>query len=152
MNPLRPGSSSLRALLLSPAARPLRFVGTGCAAGSIQLLLLTILTRHGWEATLANGVAFLVAAQVNFALSVTLTWRDRPMSGSVGHRWLLFHCSIALMALVNMFTFEILQSFVPTLLASLAGIAAGATGNYLAGDRLVFRRSATPPLERRRAA
>jgi putative flippase GtrA len=108
----------------------------------VQLLLLASLLRHGWNATLANGVAFLLAAQLNFALSVTITWRDRAGSGSLQRRWLLFHASIAVMALVNMLTFTAARSFLPTLAASVAGIAAGALGNFLAGDRIIFRGSA----------
>jgi len=151
MAAIRSLPTRINALVLSPAARPLRFAGAGGAAGAVQLVLLAILTRHGWDALLANATAFLLAAQVNFALSVTVTWRDRhpegrPSAAARGRRmrplvrrWLLFHGSIALMALVNMLTFELTRSFLPTALASLAGIAAGAIGNYLAGDRLVFR-------------
>jgi putative flippase GtrA len=148
MNPASSLLTQLHDLFLSPAARPLRFVGTGGTAGAVQLLLLGVLTAHGWNAVLANGVAFLLAAQVNFALSLTVTWRDRhPESTRSGPAtvawvtrcWLLFHGSIAAMAIVNMLTFAAARSFLPTLAASVTGIAAGAVGNYLAGDRLVFR-------------
>ena len=142
-------------LVLSPAARPLRFAGTGGVAGALQLLLLAFLTHRGWNALLANGLAFLLAAQVNFALSLTLTWHDRCVSGSLTRRWLLFHGSIAAMALVNMLTFAAVRSFLPTLAASVTGIAAGAVGNYLAGDRLVFRgprQNGSKSNERRHAA
>jgi putative flippase GtrA len=43
------------------------------------------------------------------------------------------------MAAVNMATFAVLHALVPTLVASAAGIATAAMGNYLAGDRIVFR-------------
>lgn len=159
MSSISSSPARLRALLLSPAARPLRFAGTGGTAGAVQLLLLAVMTRHGWNPVAANGVAFLLAAQLNFALSWTLTWRDRYPDGrrfaSLGRSWLLFHGSIAFMALVNMLTFALARSFLPTLAASMAGIAAGAAGNYFAGDRLVFRRptnSPTTPDERRSAA
>ena len=144
-----------RSVPLSSAARPLRFAGTGGAAAAVQLLLLAFLTRHGWPAVLANGAAFLIAAQINFVLSVTFTWRDRWAGDSLLRRWGLFHASIALMALVNMLTFAATRSFLPLAAASLAGIAAGAVGNYVLGDRLVFRgrddRGARPG-ERRPAA
>jgi putative flippase GtrA len=148
MNAISSLSAQLRDLFLSPAARPLRFAGTGGAAGAVQLLLLAILSARGWNALLANSVAFLLAAQVNFALSLTFTWRDRHPAGTrsgpatvgwAGRRWLLFHGSIAAMALVNMLTFAAAQSVLPTLVASVTGITTGAVGNYLAGDRLVFR-------------
>lgn len=136
------------ALLLAPRARPLRFVLTGGTAGMVQLVLLALLMRFGWNAMLANGAAFLLAAQVNFALSVTLTWRDRSPANSLIRSWLLFHASIALMAAVNMLTFAGTHSVLPALAASLAGIGAGAVGNYLAGDRLVFRETRASRSER----
>jgi putative flippase GtrA len=118
-------------------------MGTGGTAGAVQLVLLALMMRHGWDALLANAVAFLVAAQVNFALSVTLTWRDRQTDGgrvrATARRWMLFHGSIALMALVNMLTFAVARSVLPAPAASFVGIAAGAAGNYLLGDRIVFR-------------
>lgn len=131
-----------RALLDAPAARPLRFAGTGVAAGGLQLLLLLLLTTHGWETLLANIVAFLVSAQLNFAVSNAVTWRDRRHSGSLLRRWALFHASIAVMAVLNMLVFAATRDLVPALAASALGIAAGAGGNYLAGDRLIFRQPA----------
>ncbi|HLJ66829.1 MAG TPA: GtrA family protein [Chloroflexota bacterium] len=150
----------LQRLALSPATRPLRFAGTGGAAAAVQLTLLVLLTHRGWDALLANAVAFLLAAQVNFALSVTVTWRDRrgadSRPGTVFRRWLLFHGSIAFMALVNMLVFTLARAVLPTLPASLAGSAAGAAGNYISGDRFVFRDTvlagASAGTERRRVA
>jgi len=130
--------ADVRGLVLSSAARPLRFAGTGGTAGAAQLLLLILMTHGGWNAILANGAAFLIAAQVNFVLSVTFTWRDRCSAGSLTRRWFLFHASIALMALVNMLIFALTRSVLPTAVASLAGIGAGAVGNYFMGDRVVF--------------
>jgi len=131
----------VRGLLLSSTLRPLRFAGTVSVAGAVQILLLLLFTRHGWHALVANGMAFLLAAQVNFALSVAFTWRDRLEAYQLPRRWALFHGSIALMALVNMLVFAATRSFLPVPVASLAGIAAGSLGNYLLGDRLVFRGS-----------
>ena len=141
----------LRQLLLAPAARPLRFAGTGGVAAAIQLALLAGMIHHGWEAMPTNAVAFLAAAQVNFLLSLTFTWRDRWTPGSLARRWFLFHASIAAMALLNMATFTVASTFVPPLAASALGILAGAAGNYLAGDRIVFR-GAGPTLDERRDA
>jgi putative flippase GtrA len=135
-------------MVRSHAARPLRFAGTGGTAAAVQLLCLTFLTHHGWNTILANGVAFLLSAQLNFVLSVTFTWRDRLGSSSLRRRWVLYHGSIAFMALANMLVFVTTRAFLPTLVASLAGIAVGAAGNYFLGDRLVFRgispRASTP--------
>jgi putative flippase GtrA len=137
---LPPSLSHLtRGLLDSPVARPLRFAGTGVAAGGLQLTLLAVLTARGWDTLPANVVAFVVAAQFNFLMSNVVTWRDRQLTGSIRRRWLLFHASIAVMALVNMLVFVAARDLVPALAASALGIAAGACGNYLAGDRLIFR-------------
>ncbi len=137
--PPRSFSHLMRGLLDSPLARPLRFAGTGVAAGGLQLSLLALLTARGWDALPANIVAFLTAAQFNFVMSTVVTWRDRHVTGSIRRRWLLFHASIAVMALVNMVVFVAARSVVPALAASALGIIAGACGNYVAGDRLIFR-------------
>ncbi len=153
---LPPLSSStsrvIHGFLESPAARPLRFAGTGVAAGTLQLVLLAILTTYGWDALLANLTAFLVAAQFNFLLSNVLTWRDRDPTHSLHRRWMLFHASIALMAVLNMLVFAASRDLVPVIAASVLGIAAGACGNYLTGDRLIFRQSSAashPSISRR---
>jgi putative flippase GtrA len=109
-------------------------------AAATQLLLLALLTSYGWDALLANALAFLLAAQLNFALSQAFTWRDRRGSGSLLHCWLLYHGSIAAMALLNLLVFVLMRPVVPILVASALGIAVAGVGNYLAGDRLVFHR------------
>jgi putative flippase GtrA len=128
----------LRALLRSPVARPLRFALTGGLAGLLQLGLLALLVGRGWPSALANALAFLLAAQVNFALSSLFTWRDRRRTAPLWRRWLAFHGAIAAMALVNQSVFLAARTVLPALVASAAGIAVAAVGNYLLGDRLVF--------------
>jgi len=137
-----------RSLMCGDAARLLRFALTGGVAGVTQLALLTLLTRHGWLDLAANGVAFLLAAQVNFALSVTFTWRDRVDGCPLGHRWLAFHGAIAGMAVVNMLVFATARAVVPALAASLLGIGVAAVGNFVVGDRLVFRGHASASARR----
>lgn len=130
-------------LALADVARPLRFAITGGIAGVVQLVLLALLTRAGWAALPANVLAFLLAAQVNFTLSSAFTWRDRRADHRLGRRWLAFHGSIAAMAVVNMLVFALARAALPPLVASVLGIAAAACGNFVLGDRLVFRQ-ATP--------
>ncbi len=139
-------SQFIRGLLDSTVTRPLRFVGTGVAAGGLQITLLAFLTARGLNSLPANAVAFLVAAQFNFLMSNVVTWRDRQLTGSLRRRWLLFHASIAIMALLNMLVFVTVRDLVPALAASALGIATGACGNYVAGDRLVFRQPSTATL------
>ena len=128
-----------RAACFAPGTRALRFAVTGGLCGLIQLGLLMVFTSHGLHALTANTVAFLLAAQLNFGLSCAFTWRDRRPVGTVGRRWLAFHGSIASMAVVNMVVFAAGRTLVPDLAASAAGICAAAVGNFLIGDRLVFR-------------
>ena len=59
----------IAAVLLSERARPLRFVFTGGLCGLIQLVLFAFLVHNGWLPLIANTVAFLLSAQVNFVLS-----------------------------------------------------------------------------------
>src|SRR5919197_4098509 len=73
----KPNGLPRRQLATTRAARPLRFALTGGLAGLLQLGLLALLMGRGWPAAPANAVAFLLAAQVNFALSSVFTWRDR---------------------------------------------------------------------------
>ncbi len=105
-----PGTPSLAARLLSDAARPLRFALTGGLAGLLQLVLLAFLTRRGWPELPSNVIAFLLAAQVNFALSSLFTWRDRRTAAPVWRRWLVFHASIAAMAVVNQLVFVVARA------------------------------------------
>jgi putative flippase GtrA len=129
----------LRQAFFSPGARPLRFAMTGGLAGLTQLVLLKLFTDQSVHALPANAAAFLLAAQVNFVLSNLFTWRDRGAGRALWRRWLVFHGSIAGMAVVNMAVFAVARTMMPDLAASVAGICAAAFGNFLIGDHLVFR-------------
>ena len=98
---------------------------------------------HGAAPLLANAIAFLVAAQVNFLLSQAFTWADRPtdaaLGESVGRRWARFHLAIAGTAVLNMLVFAVARLVAPSLVASAAGIGAAALANFLLADRVVFR-------------
>jgi glycosyltransferase involved in cell wall biosynthesis/putative flippase GtrA len=96
------------------------------------------------EPMLANTVAFLLAAQVNFALSIVFTWRDRPGTsesrGALLRHWLRFHGSIVRTVLLNQGILAVARTTLPTLLASGLGIGVTSVANFVLGDRLVFRR------------
>jgi putative flippase GtrA len=134
--------------VLPHAGRPARFALTGGLAGLGQLALLTLFTRWGWSPDPANATAFVLAAQLNFLLSSSFTWRDR-LAGRAGpralwRRWLAFHGAIAGMAVVNMLVYAAARHALPVLAASALGIAVAAVGNFLLGDRLVFRPRVAP--------
>ncbi len=129
----------VRFALLSPSARPLRFVGTGAIGATIQLTSLAVLIHEGWHDIPANVVAFLAAAQVTFLLSYALTWHDRRAPGTKFRAWLFYHASITVTALLNMLVFLAARQVMHSILASALGILAGAIGNYVAGNRFIFR-------------
>jgi putative flippase GtrA len=128
--------------LLAIGGRPLRFAFVGGTSGAIQLALLHIATRHGWNAIIAEVVAIFVAAQINFLLNTTITWRDR-YAGATGvtlrRRWLVFHGSIIGATLLNITVFAVAHTVIPALAASALGIAVAASINFFTFDRLVFR-------------
>ncbi len=128
-----------RGLLSGRARRLCRFAITGGLAGAIQLALLLAFTRAGWPGLPANLAAFVLSAQLNFIMSGLFTWRDRLTALPWPRRWLFFHCSIASMAVLNMLVFALARLLLPDLAASALGIATAATGNFLLGDRVVFR-------------
>lgn len=135
-------------VLLSQRARLVRFALTGGLASLFQLTLLTLLLDRGFDSLVANGTAFLIAAQLNFVMSSLFTWRDRVAVQPLWGRWLLFHGSIASMALVNMAVFAATRPFFPTLVASASGIAVAAIGNFILGSTFVFTEARRPAIHR----
>lgn len=137
-------SLGTRALLLARGAAPrlLRFACTGVIAGIVQLALLHLWLAHGWNALVANPVAFLVSAQFNFLLSATFIWRDRHgathRTETLFRRWVAFHGAILGTAILNQAVFAVAQLALPALLAAGLGIAAGALVNFFVQDRFVF--------------
>jgi putative flippase GtrA len=142
---------------LQPLTRPIdfvrvrgprlaRFACTGVAAGIVQLALLHLWTERGWDALVANPVAFLISAQLNFLLSATFIWGDRQdgmrRTATLVRRWLAFHGSILGTTLINQVVFAVAQTALPPLVAAGTGIAAAALLNFLVQDRLVFARNA----------
>lgn len=145
------------AILLSERARPLRFVFTGGLCGLIQLLLFTLLEHSGWLPLIANTVAFLLSAQVNFLLSVKLTWGDRTLqqpqrrSGLLA-RWLTFHGSILGTALLNQLVFLLAHLFLPSFVSVVLGIGVAALANFVLLDRQVFRTSHPSSTDRQKSS
>ncbi|MCC7369512.1 MAG: glycosyltransferase family 39 protein [Chloroflexi bacterium] len=130
------------AALLGERGRLLRFAMTGGVAALTQLLLLELFAARGMPSLAANALAFLLAAQVNFWLSQLFTWRDRGddlTAASVATRLARFHGGILGTAFLNMAVFAMTVTVLPQGLAAILGILAGAAGNYVLGDRFVFR-------------
>lgn len=140
-------TSRFGALLLSPAARPLRVLCTSSLATLVQLSLLSALDRQRWNAVAANGVALVLSAQVSFVLSYAFTWRDRRPAmrtrRTVLSRWATYQVAMAGTALLNLLVFAAVHTVLPLLAAAVTGSAVAALGNYTLNDRLVFRAGST---------
>ncbi len=129
--------------------RAVRFgaVAASCTIG--QLLVLAWLTRLGVGKVLANGIGFALSAQASFVLSARVTWRDRKPhrnrpAGTGFTRWASFN-TVAIAALaVNELVFTMgAHAGLRLLLASLAGIAAGAAVTFTLNNQVTFRARTT---------
>lgn len=125
--------------LLSPRARVVRFGVSGLLAAFGQFAVLAVLLHAGWNRFPANLAGMAVGAQISFFLGCVLTWRDREYTISLFRRWVLYHGSIVGTALINLAVFAVCQTVFPAIVASALGIGVAAIGNFLAGDRLIFR-------------
>lgn len=124
---------------LTGRARLLRFVCVGVGVTVAQLGLLLALAPLALAPLVANILALLLAAQLNFALSSAFTWGDRPSHGwRFARRWLRFMASIAGTLLVNLAIFAVARLLLPTLLASALGSGLTGSLNFVLGDRFVF--------------
>lgn len=137
-------SGSLLRALLSRAARPLRFGLVGGACAGVQLAALVLLLRLGMDSLAANVLAYLLSAQLNFALSNRFIWGDRwsclTSSRDLGQRWLSFHLSIAGTFLLSQAVFVVARELMAPVVASALGIGISAVANFVIQDRLTFRR------------
>jgi putative flippase GtrA len=122
--------------------RWLRFNAGGLYGFLLQVLLLTLLSRH---MALAYATAIAVEAAVvhNFAWHELITWKERHVSGWQGLlaralRFQLTNGIISLAGNVTLTTYLHLHGF-PTLAANLLAIAACSLFNFAAGEWLVFR-------------
>jgi putative flippase GtrA len=142
-----PGLAGLTGRLWQYRAVRFSAVAISCTAG--QLLVLAWLIRLGVSDLVANGIGFGLSAQANFLLSTRVTWRDRkprpdrPARTRLA-RWASFN-TVAVVALaVNQLVFAVgLQAGLRLLMASLAGIAAGAALTFMLNNLLTFRGETT---------
>ncbi len=91
---------------------------------------------------LANAIGFALAAQLNFALSARLTWRDRS-SSTVGRglwtRWLSYNGTALISLAVNTAVFTIAYHRLGNLAAAALGVLTGMCVTYLVCDLVIFR-------------
>jgi putative flippase GtrA len=143
--------------------RVVRFGMVAVSCTLLQLLILEFLNHLGVNRVLANGIGFVVSAQVYFALSALFTWRDRKprlarhakslkatMAGVWVARWAKFNITALVALAINEVVFAIaLHAGVKLIVASAAGILSGAVVMFSANHIVSFSNSAreTTPFE-----
>lgn len=125
----------------------LKFNAVGIAGLGVQLLALIVLTTGlGLHYLMATLVAVETAVLHNFAWHERWTWaeRTRLSTGGVIHRLIRFHLANGLISiggnLVLMWLF-VSRLCLHYFLANLIAIGTCSIMNFLASDRLVFRKS-----------
>src|SRR5262249_45408505 len=90
---------------------------------------------------IADAIGFALSAQLNFALSTRLTWRDRKAAGrrDVGVRWLAYNVTALLSLAVNTAVFTVAYQAAGTAPAALLGVLAGTAVVYLTCNYIIFR-------------
>jgi putative flippase GtrA len=127
--------------LLRRGRRQLLFLCVGATCFLVQYTALTAMAAAGTYRPVANALGFVIAAQLNFALSARLTWRDRPLTAARTRwaRWASYN-GIALISLaVNTAVFTAAFHRLGNLPAAALGVLAGMCVTYLVCDLLIFR-------------
>ena len=128
--------------------RPAQFAAIGAGCALAQLGLLALLTERTALGSWSNAAAFLIAAQLNFALNSLLTWRDRMerQPRALLRQLAGFNALILVAVIFNQAIYVVALALVPYLLAGAIGIVATTLAKYLIADRWIFpsRRPLTP--------
>jgi putative flippase GtrA len=128
------------AILRRPKTRPLLFAAVGGCCFLVQVGVLTALAAAGTSRPLANAIGFVISAQLNFALSSRLTWRDRQ-ARTARARWtrLVSYNGTALLSLaVNTGVFALVYHRTGNLLAAALGVGCGMCSTYVVCHFLIF--------------
>jgi putative flippase GtrA len=139
--------------------RKLCFLLVGACCFTLQYAVLRALSGAGLARPIANGIGFVISAQVNFLLSSAFTWADRGSDGARSEgiskprlrsnpsRWLSYNGTAAVALVVNTVVFALADRIVGALPAALAGVAAGTVVTFLVCDRLIFATGAPEATE-----
>ena len=129
------------------AWRILRFGTVGVTCYLVQLGLLDAL-RLVSPLYAAEAAAFLISAQLNFALSVLLTWGDRRGAERLGWQWIKFNANaLVSVTLVNAGAFWVLvHTGFPLWLAMLFANAITACATFAVNHFIVFKHDRTSPM------
>lgn len=128
--------------LLRSRRRVLTYAAVGGTCFVLQLVLLSVLVHLGTDRQLANAAAFAVSAQLNFLLSATLTWCDRPARDwrqSTG-RWLAYNCTALASLLCDGAVFAACYRLIGTTAAAAVAVLGATCMTFFACNLVVFRR------------
>jgi len=127
-----------------------RFAFVGLVVTALHLAMFSLLSQVT-VAELANVVAFVLATQVNFAVSYYWTWSSRRLPGqekvrAIVHRALVFNGTAALGFGLNAAVFSMAYRVVgvPSLASALIATVGSAAASFVLSSRLVFRRPPVP--------
>jgi putative flippase GtrA len=121
--------------------RQILFVSVGATCFLAQYCALTAMTAAGLYRPAANALGFVLSAQLNFALSSRLTWRDRR-ARTTQTLWarLAGYNGTALISLaVNTAVFTLIYHRTGNLAGAAIGVLCGMCFTYLVCDLLIFR-------------
>ena len=144
-----------------PGLRVVRFAMVAGSCTLLQLLILDFLNHLGVNRLLANGIAFVLSAQVNFALSALFTWRDRKprlarhtksikatKAGIWATRWIKFNTTALVALAINELVFAAaLHEGIALFIGSAVGILSGAVVTFCVNHFITFSDSARKQTE-----
>jgi len=108
----------------------------------VQLLLLHLL-EHYMPALYANGIGFMISAQLNFVLSYTFTWGDsaRRTGGYLLLTWLKFAFNATLALGINSLLFGLAHNVcaLPSLVAAIFATLLSTVCTFLINHHVVFQ-------------
>jgi putative flippase GtrA len=134
----------------SALARFGKFNLVGCLGAALQLLLMTLLTRHfDLPSTIATPIAVELTVLHNFIWHECFTWRDRADSESsrVWDRLCRLHAAngaVSLLGNMLLMYWLVERCNVPATWSMLAAIGVCAMVNFRLADRWVYARAPRP--------
>lgn len=131
---------------LSLIHRLIRFALVGVTCFLVQLGLLYLL-ESVLHLFIADALAFLMSAQLNFVLSQVFTWRDRRNTERLLMRWVKFNASALLsVTAVNVTVFWLLvEAGMPIWAAMFVANVASTVWTFLMNHFVVFKEEQSKP-------
>jgi putative flippase GtrA len=129
--------------------RWVRFYSVGALGIIVQLCCIAFLRSIGVHYLISTAISVEAAVLHNFLWHQAWTWKDRD--GHVFARFVSFHLANGFLSVAGNLLFMPLFveiAHLPLLVANLIAIAACSVLNFLAADRVVFRRACSSDFSR----